>query len=66
LVEPTLYNRFQIQPPTNYTGNTVELQDAYAKSYNSPMAIVGYDVGSSLLKSTAQKLGYNKQFEKNF
>lgn len=60
----TLY-RFQIQPPTNYTGNTVELQDAYAKSYNSPMAIVGYDVGSSLLKSTAQKLGYNKQFEKN-
>jgi len=60
----TLY-RFQIHPPSNYSGNTVELQDAYAKSYNSPMAIVGYDVGTSFLKSTAQKLGYNQKFENN-
>lgn len=57
--------RFQIQPPSDYKGNTVELQDAYAKSYNAPMAIVGYDIGSSSIKSAAKKLGFNQPFENN-
>lgn len=60
----TLY-RFQLRVPEDYKGNTVELQDAYAKSYNAPMAIVGNNIGSSSLNKVAQKLGFNQHFKNN-
>lgn len=60
----TLY-RSQLRIPADYKGNTIDLQDAYAKSCNPPMALVGYDVGPSSLESAANKIGYNLDFPNN-
>ncbi|MCR5377882.1 MAG: penicillin-binding protein [Fibrobacter sp.] len=57
----TLYKR-QLRVAENYTGPTIELQDAYAKSANPPLAIIGMNVGASRLKSAAKNLGYNMNF----
>lgn len=57
----TLYKR-QIRVPEKYTGQTIELQDAYAKSANPPLAIIGMNVGANRLKSAAKNLGYNTNF----
>ena len=57
----TLY-KSQLRIPENYTGNTIELQDAYAKSANAPLAIIGMNVGAAKLRSAAKKLGYNMNF----
>ena len=54
----TLYKN-QLRVPENYTGPTIELQDAYAKSANPPLAIIGMNVGASRLKAAAKNLGYN-------
>ena len=57
----TLYKN-QLRVPENYTGPTIELQDAYAKSANPPLAIIGMNVGAARLKATAKNLGYNMNF----
>lgn len=57
----TLYKN-QLRVPENYTGPTIELQDAYAKSANPPLAIIGMNVGASRLKAAAKNLGYNMNF----
>ena len=59
-----LYKR-QIVHSENYKGETISLEDAYAKSYNPPMAIVGYKVGASQLKKAAFTLGFNREFKEN-
>lgn len=60
----TLYKN-QLRVPENYTGPTIELQDAYAKSANPPLAIIGMNVGASRLKNAAKLLGYNTNFPGN-
>ncbi len=60
----TLY-KFQLRVPDNYKGPTTTLEEAYAKSYNPPMALMGFSVGSARLKSAARKLGFNYSFPEN-
>lgn len=57
----TLYKN-QLRVKENYTGPTIELQDAYAKSYNPPLALIGMNVGASRMKAAARKLGYNMNY----
>lgn len=57
----TLYKN-QLRVPENYTGPTIELQDAYAKSANPPLAIIGMNVGAKRLRDAAHNLGYNMNF----
>ena len=52
----------QLRVKEGYKGPFIELQDAYAKSANPPMAIVGMNVGAERLRSAAKKLGYNTNF----
>ena len=54
----TLY-KSQLRIPEDYTGTTIELQDAYAKSSNAPLGIIGMNVGANKLRSSAKNLGYN-------
>ena len=57
----TLY-KSQLRIPEDYTGTTIELQDAYAKSSNAPLGIIGMNVGANKLRSSAKNLGYNMNF----
>ena len=57
----TLYKN-QLRVKENYTGPTIELQDAYAMSANPPLALIGMNVGAGRLKDAAKKLGYNTNF----
>ena len=57
----TLYKN-QLRVPENYTGPTIELQDAYAKSANPPLAIIGMNTGAKRLREAARNLGYNMNF----
>lgn len=57
----TLYKN-QLRVKENYSGPTISLQDAYARSSNPPMAIVGYKVGARALREAAKRLGYNQNF----
>ena len=57
----TLYKN-QLRVKENYTGPTIELQDAYAMSANPPLALIGLNVGAGRLKEAAKKLGYNTNF----
>lgn len=52
----------QLRVPENYHGPTSELQDAYAHSYNPPLALIGLNVGANRLKAAARNLGYNMNF----
>ncbi len=52
----------QLRVKENYTGPTMEMQDAYAKSANPPLAIIGMNVGAAKLKNAARNLGYNMNF----
>lgn len=52
----------QLRVPANYHGPTVEMQDAYAHSYNPPLALIGMNVGASRLKAAARNLGYNMNY----
>jgi len=54
----TLYRR-QVQLPANWSGPTITLAEAFAKSANSPMAILGEKAGGARLRSTAERLGFN-------
>ena len=60
----TLYLN-QLRVPEKYKGPTMELSEAFARSANPPMAIVGKNVGAKRLLSAATKLGYNKRFPGN-
>ena len=57
----TLY-RNQLRVKEGFKGPFIELQDAYAKSANPPLALIGMNVGADRLKSAAKKLGYNMNF----
>lgn len=57
----TLYKN-QLKPKEGRTYETVTLQDAYARSLNAPMGIVGYKVGAKALRNAAAKLGFNMAF----
>ena len=60
----TLYLN-QLRVPEKYNGPTMELSEAFARSANPPMAIVGKNVGARRLNAAAAKLGYNKRFPGN-
>ena len=60
----TLYLR-QLKVPEKYNGPTMELSEAFARSANPPMAIVGKSIGAKRLLSAASKLGYNRRFPGN-
>ena len=60
----TLYLN-QLRVPEKYKGPTMELAEAFARSANPPMAIVGKNVGAKRLLSAAAKLGYNRKFPGN-
>jgi len=53
----TLYKR-QIFPAENYKGNTITLEEAFAKSNNPAMGIIGMEIGKDKLKTAAKKLGF--------
>ena len=57
----TLYKR-QLRVPENYRGTTISLADAYAKSANPPLALIGMDIGAKRLREAARNLGYNMNF----
>jgi len=54
----TLYKR-QIFPAENYNGGTITLEEAFAKSNNPAMGIIGIRLGKSKLEATAKKLGFS-------
>lgn len=60
----TLYRK-QLNVPENYRGPVVPVHEAYAKSYNPPIALIGIDVGAKRLKDAAKKLGFNRNFPGN-
>lgn len=60
----TLY-RQQLKIPENYRGPVVPVHEAFAKSYNPPIALVGMNVGAKRLKDAAGKLGFNRNFPGN-
>ena len=60
----TLYLR-QLKVPEKYNGPTMELSEAFARSANPPMAIVGKSIGAKRLLAAATKLGYNRRFPGN-
>ena len=60
----TLYLN-QLRVPEKYNGPTMELSEAFARSANPPMAIVGKNVSARRLNAAAAKLGYNKRFPGN-
>ena len=57
----TLY-KSQLKVSDDYTGPTIPLEDAYAKSSNAPLAIIGMNVGANKLRKAAKNLGYNINF----
>lgn len=57
----TLY-RNQLRVKDGFKGPFIQMQDAYAKSANPPLALIGMNVGADRLKSAAKKLGYNMNF----
>lgn len=57
----TLYKR-QLRVPENYHGTTISLADAYAKSANPPLALIGMEIGAKRLREAARNLGYNMNF----
>lgn len=57
----TLYKN-QLKVPENYRGPVVPVHEAFAKSYNPPIALIGMDVGAKRLKSAAKRLGFNRNY----
>jgi cell division protein FtsI/penicillin-binding protein 2 len=53
----TLYKK-QIFPAENYKGNTITLEEAFARSNNPAMGIIGIELGKNKMEATAQKLGF--------
>lgn len=59
----TLYKN-QLEVPKNYNGKRVTLEKAFSLSMNSPIGIVGLDLGSKRLMSAAERLGFNRLLAK--
>lgn len=57
----TLYKN-QLRVKESFKGPFIEMQDAYAKSSNPPLALIGLNVGATRLKNAAKILGYNTNF----
>jgi len=57
----TLYSR-QLKIPDSYKGPTITLEDAFAKSCNPAMGIIGKQLGGKTLRKFAQRLGFNRPF----
>jgi len=53
----TLYKR-QIFPKENQKSNVITLEDAFAKSNNPAMGIIGMELGKEKMQSIAEKLGF--------
>jgi len=53
----TLYKR-QIFPNEKYRSDTITLEDAFAKSNNPVMGMLGMELGKDELENTAKKLGF--------
>jgi len=53
----TLYKR-QIFPKENQRSNVITLEDAFAKSNNPAMGIIGMELGKEKMQSVAEKLGF--------
>ncbi|GBU24600.1 hypothetical protein R83H12_01234 [Fibrobacteria bacterium R8-3-H12] len=53
----TLYKR-QIFPKENQKMNVITLEDAFAKSNNPAMGIIGMELGKEKMQSIAEKLGF--------
>jgi len=53
----TLYKR-QIFPKENQKTNFITLEDAFARSNNPAMGIIGMELGSEKMQSVAEKLGF--------
>ena len=58
----TLYKR-QLRVPKNYSGPTVTLEEAFAKSINPAFGILGQKLGGDYLKETGKKFGFETQFK---
>jgi len=54
----TLYKK-QIFPVENYKGNAITLEEAFAKSNNPAMGIIGMKLGKEKMETTAKKLGFS-------
>jgi len=54
----TLYKK-QIFHAENYTGNTITLEEAFARSNNPAMGIMGIRLGRDRMETTAKKLGFS-------
>lgn len=52
----------QLRVKEGFKGPFIEMQDAYARSANPPMGIIGLNLGAERLRSAAKKLGYNTNF----
>ena len=57
----TLYRR-QLKVSKNYNGRQISLEKAFASSMNPPMGIVGLNLGGNMLRKTAEKLGFNRDY----
>jgi len=53
----TLYKR-QIFPNKNYKGTTITLEEAFARSNNPAMGIMGIELGADKMQNIADKLGF--------
>lgn len=60
----TLYSR-QLRVPENYKGPYITLEDAFAKSCNPSMGLIGKHLGGRTLKKYAAKLGFNRPWPHN-
>lgn len=56
----TLYSR-QLRIPHQYQGNTQTLLDAFAKSSNPVMGLIGQHLGGNAMRRYADRLGFNKK-----
>jgi len=54
----TLYKRQIFPKEEDYKGSTITLEDAFAKSNNPAMGIIGINLGKNELQRAAEKLGF--------
>ena len=57
----TLYKR-QLNPPQPYQGPTISVLDAFAKSSNPALGLIGLRLGGRALGQVAYQMGFNRLF----